>query len=156
MPNLKYRLASPLLMWVIVAFGSAILWKIVKPGQMFTSGWIGSVVLALGIINFIGVSLFAYNKHRKAPASVHSINQLVTEGAYAVVRHPLYATDIVLAWCIFVWQPSYKVLAIVIWLTLVLVFWANLEERLLEEKFMEDYRAYKKRVPMFVPRLRKK
>jgi protein-S-isoprenylcysteine O-methyltransferase Ste14 len=44
---------------------------------------------------------------------------------------------------------------VAVWATVVFIFWAGLEERLLEEKFLEDYRAYKQRVPRFIPRLKK-
>jgi protein-S-isoprenylcysteine O-methyltransferase Ste14 len=87
---------------------------------------------------------------------IKNIDQLITEGAYSVIRHPLYAADIILGWSVFILDPLYKIMAIVIWLMVVLIFWANLEERLLEEKFLEDYRNYKKRVPMLVPNVWKR
>jgi protein-S-isoprenylcysteine O-methyltransferase Ste14 len=86
---------------------------------------------------------------------VQNIDQLVTEGVYAVVRHPMYLADIILAFSIFIWLPTYKILAVALWLSLVLMFWANLEERLLEEKFLDDYRKYKQNVSMFWPRFSK-
>jgi methanethiol S-methyltransferase len=152
MDNLKYKLATPKLMWVIVAAGAAVLWFTVPQGRLFYSGVLGLAVLVLGMINWLYVGLASGRVHRKAVSSVQNIDQLVTEGTYAVVRHPMYAAGMAAAWCVFVWHPTYQILAIVIWLTIVLLFWSNLEERMLEEKFLEDYREYKKRVPMFIPR----
>lgn len=151
MPNLKYKLTSPLLMWTIVIVGGAVLWKILPHGQVFVRGQWGIAVLVLGVLNWAYITFHAMRVHKHAPSSVHNIDELVTEGAYSVVRHPMYVADVILAWCAFVYWPSYHVFAVALWLTLVLFFWSLLEERMLEDKFLEDYRAYKSRVPMFIP-----
>ena len=125
-------------------------------GEFIFFRLLGPIVFGLALANWLWVSFLAMRVHRKAAGSVNNIDELITEGAYAVVRHPMYVANIILAWSVFIWQPSYKILAVVIWLMLILVFWAYLEERMLEEKFMEDYRVYKTKVPMFVPGLNKK
>lgn len=154
MNNLKYKLTTPWLMWAIVIIGGLILYKVVPPGSLFSTGKFGIIILILGIVDWFYVTFSAGKVHRKAPKSVHNIDQLVTEGAYSVVRHPMYLADIVLAWCVFLFHPGTRTLAVVLWLSLVLLFWADLEERMLEEKFLDDYRAYKRRVPKFFPRFK--
>lgn len=153
MAKLKYQLTSPVVMWLIVVIGAIALWFSVPPGRIFQQDLFGPIVFGLGLANWLWVSVLASRVHRKAVSSVGSIDELVTEGAYSVVRHPMYLADIVLVWCVFIWQSTNQVLSLAIWLSLVLVFWAYLEERMLEEKFLEDYRAYKTKVPMFIPGL---
>lgn len=84
-----------------------------------------------------------------------SIDKIIIGGVYGVVRHPIYAADILLFLCIFLFEPTYSVLFIVAWAIIIFLFWANLEERMLEEKFMEDYKQYKQRVPMLFPNFKK-
>ncbi len=153
MEKLKYKLTTPQLMWAIVLAGGVVLALAVPKGKLFDSGWWGIAVLALGVINWIAVARAAGHIHRQALRSVQGIDHIVTEGMYGVVRHPMYAAGMMAAWSIFIWQPYYRVLAVVMWATVVLLFWSNLEDRMLEEKFMEEYREYKKRVPMIVPRI---
>lgn len=156
MPKVKYKLASPLLMWTLVILGAIVLWYLVPHGRLFAGGILGIIIFILGLVNWLYVSFVAVKVHPKAPTSVANIDQLITEGVYSIVRHPLYVADIVLGLSIFILDPLYKIMAIVIWLIAVLIFWANLEERMLEEKFLEDYRNYKKQVPMLVPNIWKK
>ncbi len=153
MNKFKDRLSHPLIMWLVVLVGALVLWQIVPMGYLFDKSSFGIVVLILASINWLYVKGMALKVHRKASTSIHNIDELVTEGQYAVVRHPMYLADIILGWSILIFYPTFQILAVVIWLMAVLIFWANLEERLLEEKFLQDYRDYKQRVPMFVPRL---
>ena len=153
MNKFKYKLASPVLMWLIVVVGGVVLWNAIPSGMVFSAiGWVGKAILVLAVINWLYVWLSAWRVHRKAATSVDNINQIIDEGVYALVRHPMYASEIALGIAVFIYFPSYKVLAVAIWLALILTFWAKFEERMLEEKFLEDYRQYKKRVPMFIPR----
>ncbi len=78
---------------------------------------------------------------------------LLTEGPYAMMRHPRYA-EIVLGTVGFVllanWSGPYLVIAGAI---LGLHGVVLLEERELAERFGEEYDAYRGRVPRYIPRL---
>lgn len=77
---------------------------------------------------------------------------LVTSGVYNIVRHPLYLAGIIL----FSFNPYISRT----WLTVSLladayfVMGAFIEERRLIARFGDEYRAYMKRVPRFVPGIR--
>lgn len=76
----------------------------------------------------------------------------VAEGAYRVVRHPLYLFMLVLIWS----TPRFttdQLLFNALW-TLWIVVGARLEERDLVADFGEVYRRYQLSVPMLIPRLR--
>ena len=79
--------------------------------------------------------------------------KLLTEGPYAVMRHPRYA-EIVLGTVGFVllanWSGPYLIIAGAI---LGLHGVVLLEERELAERFGEEYDAYRGRVPRYIPRL---
>jgi protein-S-isoprenylcysteine O-methyltransferase Ste14 len=155
MSTLKYRFVTPLLMWAIVIFGIFFSFAFVPPGELFQADIFGDVILSVALIYWLYMLLFALRTHPRAPRSVHAVQQVIDEGPYAIVRHPMYVSDILLMWCIFMWLPTYQILAIAIWLSAVLLFWSALEERFLEEKFLEEYSDYKLSVPMFLPRLRR-
>jgi protein-S-isoprenylcysteine O-methyltransferase Ste14 len=76
---------------------------------------------------------------------------LVTDGLYAIVRHPLYSGSLVLIWLI----PSMTVnrLALFAVLTLYTLIGAWFEERKLLKDFGAAYAEYKARTPMFIPKI---
>lgn len=79
---------------------------------------------------------------------------LVTEGPFAVVRHPRYVQFLIalLGWSLFANHLAlYAVLAL--WIPGIWLI-AVLEERELRERFGAEYDAYCRRVPRFLPRLR--
>ena len=73
---------------------------------------------------------------------------LDTSGVLGILRHPWYLASILL-----VWSRSLDVSAILVnvLLTCYLITGAFLEEKKLVREFGEDYRAYQKRVSMFLP-----
>jgi protein-S-isoprenylcysteine O-methyltransferase Ste14 len=152
MEKLKYKLTNPGLMWLIVIAGALLSILYLKNNILFFPGIFGEIILLLGLANWLYATIMSFKVHRKAPASVNKIDHLVTKGPYRFIRHPIYAADIALSWCVFVFHPSFNILAAVIWANLVFIFWAWLEERMLEEKFSGDYQNYKKQVPMLIPR----
>jgi methanethiol S-methyltransferase len=82
--------------------------------------------------------------------------EIVTTGIYAHVRHPQY-----LGFLLFTlgmnleWMTFFTVL---LWPVIVVLYYrlAKSEEKDAEAEFGEEYREYKRRVPMFIPRIRKK
>ncbi len=82
---------------------------------------------------------------------------LLTDGVYGYVRHPLYLAWIPIAAGVsLATSISVKTLLInaLIWCALYLR--AKEEERALKENFGEEYLNYKRRVPMFLPGLRRR
>jgi protein-S-isoprenylcysteine O-methyltransferase Ste14 len=83
---------------------------------------------------------------------LHGENELITQGPFAYVRHPLYAT-------LLIFVPP----LVVIWLSdlLFIIPWAlmlsvshyvvRLEERGLVEEFGQDYERYRQYVPALLP-----
>ena len=83
-----------------------------------------------------------------------NIPQLVTDGPYAFIRHPLYVGNffLVMGFCVVGW-------ALMPWMLLVafVLFWIQyyfiirVEEEHLAEAFGEEYRSYSASVPKYIP-----
>jgi protein-S-isoprenylcysteine O-methyltransferase Ste14 len=76
---------------------------------------------------------------------------LKTDGAYSLVRHPVYTLAMV-AMALFPWMTANR-LALFITFAVYMVVGAGLEERRLLRTYGEEYASYRRRVPMFLPRL---
>lgn len=79
---------------------------------------------------------------------------LVQSGFYSVVRHPIYFFTFLFVW--FFPVMSWNLLAFNLGVTIYSVIGAHFEERRLRAEFGEAYDDYKKRVPMFLPRLKRR
>jgi hypothetical protein len=82
------------------------------------------------------------------------LGPLVSSGPFALVRNPLYAANIVL-WAGFALSASLPWMVPVVLLVLGLEYHAIVrwEERLLESRRGDEYRAYAARVPRWFPTL---
>ena len=80
--------------------------------------------------------------------------RLLTDGAYAVVRHPAYF-GVCLVWLgLAIAFASPVVLAIsVVYAIPIYVLYLRAEESMMLESFGDEYREYCRRVPMLIPRL---
>ncbi len=100
-------------------------------------------IASLGEFDAFGVEAVLANEPRR-PA------RLTVKGPYRWVRHPFYALGIVAVWA----GPALSLdrLLFNILFTGWIVLGAILEERDLIAAFGEDYRRYRREVPMFLPR----
>jgi len=118
----------------------------------------GPVFIALGL-SLVGWSVWAQLKMGKGgPLPVAPTQRLITTGPYALCRNPmtlgefLYLTGLGLLLA----SPSFLALT---WLALfpaVVAYLKLVEERELELRFGEAYRAYKQQVPFLLPRPRRR
>ncbi|PWH15941.1 MAG: hypothetical protein DDG60_04965 [Anaerolineae bacterium] len=148
-----FSLASflPILV-MLFTFPDQMLYSIPEPWVYFSALVQGAAFFALlagvmqtGLFEFAGLTQLA---GLEAPA------QLVTDGLYAHVRHPLYTAGLVFLWA---W-PEMTVNRLAVWIvfTLYLLIGAHFEERKLLKEFGVEYAAYQARTPMFLPRLRRR
>jgi steroid 5-alpha reductase family enzyme len=72
---------------------------------------------------------------------------------YKFIRHPLYIGWTIAFWAIPTMTVSHLLFAVV--LTVYMALAARVEERDLVEYFGQQYEDYRRRVPMFVPRVGK-
>ncbi len=101
---------------------------------------------------FIGIGIFLQGWRQLYRARQN--NQLITTGLYGFVRHPQY-TGLFLALFgegIVHWPTLFSV-AIFPIIVLSYILLARSEERKVVGQFGDAYRAYRARVPMFIPRM---
>ncbi len=79
---------------------------------------------------------------------------LVTSGAYSRMRHPQYTGIILATVGTFVHWPTLPTLLMLPILIASYYHLAKKEEKEMEAKFGEVYQKYKKRVPMFLPKVK--
>ena len=78
--------------------------------------------------------------------------RLATDGLYGVVRHPQYTGIMLAVIGQIVHWPTVLTLLLFPVIILLYVWLARKEEKLMVERYGEQYLAYRRRVPMFFPR----
>lgn len=105
-----------------------------------------------GLITIFGISLVAAGWKKIYKTKTEG---LVTNGIYARIRHPQYTGIILAALGAFVHWPTLPTLLMLPILGVAYYNLAKKEENEMERKFGKIYKKYKKRVPMFLPVLKK-
>ena len=114
------------------------------------TGMLISMLLGYALL-FIGIGLFLQGWRELYRA--HEQKRLATDGLYGVVRHPQYVGLFIALFGegIVHWPTLFSV-GLFPFIVLAYVLLARKEERRVVEQFGEQYRAYQRRVPMFIPR----
>ncbi len=77
--------------------------------------------------------------------------QLVTDGIYRYIRHPLYSSLLLLDWGMFFKLPSWMGFALALGASLLLVAIARADEAECMDCFGTQYRLYMQNTRMFIP-----
>jgi len=109
---------------------------------------IGLFLMAWSVLHFVRV--------KGTPVPFNPPPKLVTTGPYAHVRNPMVTGVFVLLFGLGVLLRSISLVSIFTPLFILFNVWElkAVEERELERRLGRDYVEYKKRVPMFIPRLK--
>lgn len=113
-------------------------------------GMLISMLLGYALL-FVGIGLFMQGWRELYRARQQ--RRLATGGLYSLVRHPQYTGLFIglFGEGVVHWPTLFSV---ALFPVIVLAYWllARREEKQVLEQFGEEYRAYRRRVPMFVPR----
>lgn len=115
----------------------------------FVSIYLSVILPISNVIILSGMFLIVFGWSRIFRAK----DALITTGIYAHVRHPQYLGFLLLTLGVnFLWTTFST---LILWPVLVLLYYrlAKEEEKSMEDKFGEEYREYKRTVPMFIPRV---
>ncbi len=115
----------------------------------FVSIYLSVILPISNVIILSGMFLIVFGWSRIFRAK----DALITTGIYAHVRHPQYLGFLLLTLGVnFLWTTFST---LILWPVLVLLYYrlAKEEEKSIEDKFGEEYREYKRTVPMFIPRV---
>lgn len=127
---------------------SASLWStLVGVGE---TGMLISMIVGYGLL-FIGLGLFLQGWRELHRA--HAQKRMATDGLYGVVRHPQYLGLFVALFGegVVHWPTLFSV-GLFPLIVAAYTLLARKEERRVVEEFGDAYRAYQRRVPMFLPR----
>ena len=110
---------------------------------------LGVVLLVLsGYLATMGLSI-VFGEQREKPG-------VIKKSVFNFVRHPIYLSEILLYLGFLV--LSISLAAVFVWVIAIvfLHYISRYEERLLLDRFGEEYEQYMREVPMWIPRLRRR
>jgi protein-S-isoprenylcysteine O-methyltransferase Ste14 len=110
--------------------------------------WLGIIILAI-------VGYMAWTGMRIIFGAVREIPRVIRQGVFGVIRHPIYLSEILLYLGLLLLNTSLA--AAGVWVIIVVFFHyiSRYEEKVLLERFGDEYRQYMQDVPMYFPRLLK-
>jgi len=163
----RFKKASPLYRLLYILFATAGLTAILlyqasmhsirlfRPnGLIIMTG----IIAGLGGVTIMAICIARYFMQLSGLASLFKKDTggvLLQNGLHGYVRHPLYMGTFIFIWSLFLLFPLLSLGISNIIITVYTIIGARLEEKKLERAFGADYTRYKKRVPMFIPGLRK-
>jgi len=105
----------------------------------------GSVVLILS-------GLLSFNGMRQVFKEVREKPEVIRNGVFSIVRHPVYLGEILLYMGLLFFSMS--VASMVVWMLAVIFlnYISRYEEKILLDHFGDEYRTYMKEVPMWFPK----
>jgi protein-S-isoprenylcysteine O-methyltransferase Ste14 len=95
----------------------------------------------------------AWSGHRIVFHEVREQPHVIRKGVFSRVRHPLYLSALLIYGGLFLTTLSLISLILICGIFIFYDIIASYEERLLEGKFREEYRAYRSKTPKWVPRI---
>lgn len=142
---------TPILV-MVVFLPSTVLWVIPLPWRYGA--------YAIQFLAVVGILITIFQTDLMAFAGIRQLsdpeaemkNDMVTDGVYGIVRHPMYLFSI-----IFFWMIPYVtdlILAFIIASTLYFLIGSIPEERKLVEVYGEEYERYQEEVPWIIPGLK--
>jgi protein-S-isoprenylcysteine O-methyltransferase Ste14 len=113
--------------------------------------WLGVPLLGVGVVG-LGWSLASFARHGGTPNPIAPPTSLVTTGPFAWTRNPIIVSHALGLLGVSLLVGSVAATAIVFVLGLPSQALVRHEERVLEARFGDGYRAYRDTVPRWLPR----
>lgn len=132
----------------LTVLGNIFDWRKIIGAPVFV--YIGIAIAVTGY----SIHLISHRSHNKAHQTSQVINEIVTEGLFSKIRHPMYLGMTLFFWGGYLAWSYLAALAIPILATVLMVLLAKSEEKFLTEKLGREYLDYKAKVKwMFIPYL---
>ncbi len=108
---------------------------------------IGLILLLVSIIMARTGMKIVFGEFREKP-------EVIRKGIFGIVRHPVYLSEILFYLSLLIFRTSLAALAI--WIIAIGFFHyiSRYEEKLLLQRFGDEYRKYMEDVPMFLPKIK--
>jgi protein-S-isoprenylcysteine O-methyltransferase Ste14 len=158
---------SPILRTLIFTIFVPGFWTVAMPYWLVPAGTrpdfdrggaVGAVLIAAGIALYFACAFWGFAlRGQGTPLPLDPPRKLVVEGPYRVVRNPMYwGVAFVMLGEAAVFDSFALVELVLAFAVGVILFVLLYEEPALKRKFGENYEAYCRRVPRWLPRLRGK
>ncbi|MFX1366382.1 MAG: methyltransferase family protein [Promethearchaeota archaeon] len=140
---------------------------------IFSIAFIIQIILMFIIYNELGLTYLVYIGYIIWPFSIYfalipfisfrkrggvkkgksyvNTTKLVKEGPYAIIRHPQYLGGVLFSICITLWSQVWLSLILSIIIIFLTYQWTYSEDKKLIEKFGEEYKIYREKVPRLNP-----
>jgi len=114
-------------------------------------------LLVIGATLGLG-TVYSFIKVRGSPVPFNPPKKLITTGLYSWVRNPMLLGWIIMLFGVGIMLNSISLILIFtpLFILLNVLYLKTIEEKEMEKKFGKEYCDYKKSVPMFIPRFRKR
>lgn len=118
--------------------------------------WGGGALFVVGVSAWIACLDAFSRRGRGTPAPTGAPRHLVVDGLHGVIRNPIMAAELLVIWGEALWFGSLGIVGYAVLMTLA-ARWVvvRVEEPELRERFGEAYESYCRRVPRWIPRLRR-
>jgi protein-S-isoprenylcysteine O-methyltransferase Ste14 len=129
-------------------------WRILQGAAVSPLAWLGAIAIALGLGLFGWCVVLFARRGRGTLAPWDAPRRFVASGPYRVIRNPMY---VAVAAVVAGEALAFASLPLAVYLLALAVAWhifvVLYEEPSLEQTFGDGYRAYRSRVPRWLPRL---
>jgi protein-S-isoprenylcysteine O-methyltransferase Ste14 len=129
-----------------------------KPFISFPFDLIIGVLFLFSGLSLTGYCVYNFIKSGGTPVPLNPPKKLITDGPYAISRNPMI-TGLIFLFIGFGFIWNSVTLTFIITPFFIIIKYIELkkiEEPEIEKRFGNDYIEYKKKVPMFIPKLQKK
>jgi protein-S-isoprenylcysteine O-methyltransferase Ste14 len=138
---------------LLEAAGYSLVWQTQFWTRTMTPWRLGAGVVFLSLAGILSwTSARTLGRQWRIDAGLNADHQLVTAGAYRIVRHPIYTSMLctLLGTGVMLSSPAFVVLGTVLFMmgTEIRV---RIEDALLESRFGDEFRVYKGRVAAYIP-----
>ena len=115
---------------------------------------IGMILLLIGI-PMVAWTIIRFLRTKGTPIPFNPPPTMVMDGLYSIVRNPMHLgwTIILIGATVLMQSFTLLVVFIPLFVLVHILYLKLIEEKVLEKKFGQAYLDYKKRVPMFIPKL---
>ncbi len=110
----------------------------------------------IGVVVLFVSAYCAWSGMRIVFGEVREKPSVIRKGVFGVVRHPIYLSEVLLYLGLFILTMSLAAGVVWIFASCFLYYLSRHEERLLLERFGEEYESYMRDVGMWLPRVRRK
>lgn len=152
----KKAVRAPSSRWgiLLVTLGFACIWAFVQPVGFVKSpaSLIASMILGPPSVALVWMAARHLDKQWRFEAALSEDHKLITTGPYRWVRNPIYASMLgmlLASGCAKTWWPL--LIAGVIFFLIGTEIRVRAEERLLRERFGEEFDRYKAQTPAYLP-----